>query len=347
MKLAKVAGRALKSKNKVKAVDSILGERVKTVFRKGAKLWRDNTCIDIYEDTCGDSEILVGENRGPNIPNLGYSLDRIRVVMEGRCWSNVGREGGEQKLSLGDGCDTVYTAVHELGHSLGLFHTHTRHDRKQFLRVNRQNIDAINYNYGLPLDFGSIMIYESTADSNYIYTLGSPFLSFYDIQMLNLHYNCTDSSAVCKNGGFAHPRDCTRCICPGGYGGRLCDERVSNSLHYALSNKYAPLGKKIEVTLLSFSPNFVAVSGCKYDGVEIKTQADQRLTDIFDFRFSVNTVLVSNSSMVPIITYNSLFQSSIEIHGTNATENDDEGDQRYDNLNSNSLLVILLLAELN
>ncbi|KAE9411700.1 hypothetical protein Angca_003832, partial [Angiostrongylus cantonensis] len=26
-------------------------------------------------------------------------------------------------------------------------------------------------------------------------------------------------------GGFPHPRACTRCICPSGYGGRLCDRR--------------------------------------------------------------------------------------------------------------------------
>uniref|UniRef100_A0A8L8KA65 Zinc metalloproteinase n=1 Tax=Heligmosomoides polygyrus TaxID=6339 RepID=A0A8L8KA65_HELPZ len=345
------------------------------------------------------------------MPNLGFSPDRIRVVMEDNCWSNVGREGGEQKLSLGDGCDTVYTAAHELGHSLGFFHTHTRHDRNEFIRVNRRNIDqahladflpktrAINHNYDVPFDFGSIMLYESTAfsknrkptmvpkDKNYIYTLGSPFISFYDIQMINLHYNCTgtilfnygkfhhigqmfipdrckpDFSAKCENGGFPHPRNCSRCICPGGYGGRLCNERVRNSLYFALFNKSAvedrqfslrdeleadsirrtfkdrlgklgfrpaddyemcnywikaPQGKRIEVKLLSFQPDIVGVSGCKYDGVEIKTQADQRRTGyrfvVFPLTFcsphAVNTVLVSNSNIVPIITYNSLFQST-------------------------------------
>uniref|UniRef100_A0A183FXW7 Astacin n=1 Tax=Heligmosomoides polygyrus TaxID=6339 RepID=A0A183FXW7_HELPZ len=42
--------------------DKKASARVKTVFRKAAKLWRDNTCIDIFEDTCGDSEIFLGGN---------------------------------------------------------------------------------------------------------------------------------------------------------------------------------------------------------------------------------------------------------------------------------------------
>ncbi|KIH42695.1 hypothetical protein ANCDUO_27316 [Ancylostoma duodenale] len=28
-------------------------------------------------------------------------------------------------------------------------------------------------------------------------------------------------------GGIPHPRDCSRCLCPGGYSGRLCNERPS------------------------------------------------------------------------------------------------------------------------
>ncbi|KAJ1370855.1 Astacin (Peptidase M12A) [Parelaphostrongylus tenuis] len=51
----------------------------------------------------------------------------------------------------------------------------------------------------------------------------------------NYNYNITydydkcskESSAKCENGGFPHPRDCSKCICPSGYGGRLCNERPS------------------------------------------------------------------------------------------------------------------------
>ncbi|KAJ1364370.1 Astacin (Peptidase M12A) [Parelaphostrongylus tenuis] len=68
-------------------------------------------------------------------------------------------------------------------------------------------------------------------DMKYLQTLGSRMISFYEKLMINLHYGCLDrckekSSAACQNGGFPHPRDCSKCICPSGYGGRLCNERV-------------------------------------------------------------------------------------------------------------------------
>lgn len=31
-------------------------------------------------------------------------------------------------------------------------------------------------------------------------------------------------------GGYPHPRDCTRCLCPRGYGGRYCNERVGEGI---------------------------------------------------------------------------------------------------------------------
>ena len=38
---------------------------------------------------------------------------------QGECWSPVGRVGGKQQLSLGEHCEGVKIAVHELMHALG------------------------------------------------------------------------------------------------------------------------------------------------------------------------------------------------------------------------------------
>lgn len=333
--------------------DENASDSVKSAFRKGAKLWSDNTCINIFED------------------QHGAWPDRIRVFMDQGCWSFVGRVGGEQNLSLGVGCDTVGTAAHELGHALGFFHTHARHDRDQYITVNTFNIKpdwvsqfaletpATNENYGVTYDPGSIMHYGSTSatfnhqpsmvpkDVKYIETLGSPFISFYDLLMLNSHYNCTavchpSNSAQCKMGGFPHPRDCKKCICPGGYGGKFCDERPAgcgeelqatsdyqtftttvgdkksgtpredyDKCHFWIK---APAGKKIEVKLTQFSPHGIAIDGCIYGGIEIKTQKDQGLTG---YRLcsmdDINSVFISESNLVPFIVYNRLYGTDVTI----------------------------------
>ena len=57
-----------------------------------------------------------------------------------RCYSKVGRQGGEQIVSLGDGCSHTSTAMHELMHAVGFFHENTRYDRDRFVKVLWWNI---------------------------------------------------------------------------------------------------------------------------------------------------------------------------------------------------------------
>ncbi|KHJ82931.1 hypothetical protein OESDEN_17374 [Oesophagostomum dentatum] len=180
-------------------------------------------------------------------------------------------------------------------------------------------------------------------DTKYTQTLGSPFVSFYELLMMNLHYNCLEKcqaeymSKRC-NIGFPHPRDCSKCICPSGYGGALCNERPAGcgKVLKASSNYekledvvgdrsagtgeredfvkcnywiVAPQGKKVEVKMVSF-PGGVAIDGCPYAGVEIKTHKDQRLTG---YRFcspdDAGLTLVSTSNVVPVITYNRIYET--------------------------------------
>ncbi|WKY09752.1 hypothetical protein Q1695_002252 [Nippostrongylus brasiliensis] len=332
-----------------------IGERTKKVFRSAAKLWSDKTCIDIFEDSS--------------------ATEGIRVIGEGGCSSTIGRYKGLQNLTLGKNCETIGIAAHELGHALGFFHTHARHDRDQSITVVSQNIrpdwldqftaqtTATNDNYGLPYDYGSIMHYGVTSGTNdkmtrpltmipknqkYLETLGSPFISFIDFLMMNKHYDCLakcdpETSAKCDNHGFPHPRDCTKCICPFGYGGRLCkikpascgqvlnatdqeqkfkDVVGNKSAGFDARDGYkicyywikAPEGKKVRVQLTNFEPEGIAVDGCPYAGVEFKAQADQRLTGMrYCSKQDEGTVLISESNLMPIITYNRFYESSATI----------------------------------
>lgn len=55
------------------------------------------------------------------------------------CQSRVGRQGGEQVVTLGSGC-TVGSTIHEIGHSAGLWHEQSREDRNTFVTIVAANV---------------------------------------------------------------------------------------------------------------------------------------------------------------------------------------------------------------
>ncbi|KAE9412661.1 hypothetical protein Angca_010288, partial [Angiostrongylus cantonensis] len=253
------------------------------------------------------------------------------------------------------------SAVHEIGHVLGLFHTMQRHDRDDFIKVVMENVDPLCIKefekvmvsyidvYGLTYDYGSVMHYSDlrysrnnrptmiTIDPNHQRTMGSELISFSDIFMVNEHYGCNKkcnnrTSVKCENEGFPHPRNCSTCICPSGYGGALCDRRppgcgedlVATSEKQLLIGKLgrgsalrdqfdfcnymitAPEEKNIEVQIQSFSRGY-DVSGCPVGGVEIKSQKDQKLTgNRFCSISNSEDTIVSHSNRLPVILFSRL-----------------------------------------
>ncbi|KAL6725760.1 hypothetical protein Aduo_007791 [Ancylostoma duodenale] len=243
-----------------------------------------------------------------------------------------------------------------------------RHDRDNYVTINIHNIQPglydqftkqttnTNENYNITYDYGSIMNYAGRAgsyngeavivpnDVMYQETLGGPFLAFYDILMMNTHYNCLDKCKkdpkAAKMGGFPHPRDCTKCIWPSGYGGPLCDQRPSGcgqvlqaskeyqnltstignpkkkeQEDYEICNYWieSPAGTQIEVRIDKISGDF-ANDGCRYFGVELNTQKDQLATGYrFCAKEDEDLSLLAFSNRVPIITYSRVAQTDITI----------------------------------
>jgi hypothetical protein len=89
----------------------------------------------------------------------------------GECEAIVGRAGGEQTVG-GSGSCTVATILHEMGHTIGLWHEQSRPDRNTYVSVNYGNLikgSISNFNqiydnaqtFGTLFDYASIMEYPA------------------------------------------------------------------------------------------------------------------------------------------------------------------------------------------
>ncbi|MEM8565572.1 MAG: M12 family metallopeptidase [Bacteroidota bacterium] len=65
--------------------------------------------------------------------------DFVEFIMAGGCSSEVGRQEGKQVISVGR-CQGMGNIVHEIGHTIGMFHEHARTDRDDHVIILESNI---------------------------------------------------------------------------------------------------------------------------------------------------------------------------------------------------------------
>ncbi|VDO64855.1 unnamed protein product [Haemonchus placei] len=178
-------------------------------------MWTKDTCLRFQRQNHFE-----GISDVETLKRYVQGQDLLIVQAKGGCWSSLGKAGGLQQISLADACETKSIAAHEIGHTLGFYHTMSRHDRNDHIIVNVENIQKywvslfewksseMNHNFGLDYDYDSIMRYRASDaainpelptltpyDKDYRETLGSPFVSFIDALMLNKLYGCDSELA--------------------------------------------------------------------------------------------------------------------------------------------------------
>jgi len=162
------------------------------------------------------TQVRFVERRGqiPGLPN--YPSARTSYVTFKRAQgysSSIGQVGGEQFITLPVDA-TKGGVLHEIGHTIGLFHEHTRPDRNVYIKINSANMNDSDlpnvgkvadngydpHAYGV-FDFGSIMMLDSWAYSknglpvmttidNKTFTVQRDHLSANDINgIINMYAN--------------------------------------------------------------------------------------------------------------------------------------------------------------
>ncbi|XP_020603064.1 zinc metalloproteinase nas-4-like isoform X2 [Orbicella faveolata] len=175
-------------------LDSSLNKEAFKAIRKAIREFHKRTCVKFVPHTDEHDFVEFQGNYG--------------------CFSAIGRQGGKQRISVGEGCEYKGTVMHEMMHALGFFHEQSRTDRDNYIMVLWWNIEPgfeQNFDsYGPdrvdsaeePYDFDSLMHYDNQAFSkngdNTLQSISDPNrplgnmddLSVIDIKQLLKYYPC-------------------------------------------------------------------------------------------------------------------------------------------------------------
>jgi len=137
------------------AISTRFNDNQRKTIEDGIKRWNaQDTCVKL-------------------VPRNGDN-DYVDVFPGDGCYARLGRSGGQQPLSLGNGCVYQGTIIHEFEHAIGFAHEHNRNDRDNSVEVLWNNIperwkeqykktNPDHYGLQQNYDYYSIMHYPTNA----------------------------------------------------------------------------------------------------------------------------------------------------------------------------------------
>ena len=199
--------------------------------RDATQLWPDRKVYYAFDSTVNSSlkdTIQLGMNTIQRLTCVQFiprNGERDYVLFRSRpddgCSSHVGRAGGMQTIKIGPRCNRQHTIIHEMCHSLAVWHEQSRPDRDNYLKILTNNIEKGKEHdffkrtpfevdsQGVSYDYASVMHYrlDSFNTRDPLHTLevtnqqeyerqGSPDLgrvptmSKSDVTQINRLYNC-------------------------------------------------------------------------------------------------------------------------------------------------------------
>jgi astacin len=230
-------------------------------------------------------------NAGVSFIQRTYQSSYVAFVPHGEvCESPIGRQGGKQEIKLADGCASSRgRVVHEILHSLGMWHEHSRCDRDTYVEILWNNIlDDKKHNFHLKCsgatdvgayDEGSLMHYPPYAfTKNNLPTIRSR--RGRDSQM-GQRFAMSASDVYTVHWLYAPPVVVTGVTYPNGVPAitwnpsptamryeinLVVDEYFRDPYEYRTGSSSTPVGSTGATTFYDYSNRFTGVDICDYSG---------------------------------------------------------------------------------